>query len=528
MGNGQNFAKLIEAIPVVADNGDRDARFPTPDQNQRVENIALGVIQKFTGAWGTDLAFAGIGALALVGDGTTDAASAIMALHNALPSQGGLIVLPGTTPSGANAVYRIASGLVFTKNVTLIGAGFAVNTGVGNRAPGCIVKDGAFTALTLQGPGSSVHNLQIDGAAANTGNGIEVNAGRVTLEDVSVTSQGGVGVNIGATSINCNAWRIRNLLCIGNTSHGLTISDPTNAAPNVNTGLLTGYDARLNGGDGLRIDNAFDNNFHGVVSQLNTGYGIHCVGAAAHRCTGQVFWSPYAESNSAGDIQLDAKTSYCFIWGSRTGSLTNDAVVDSGDDLTNLNFGHYGSELAGPFFRSQVQLVKAIINNTAISGQWAFTQDATRELAIQQVATSATTEEIVLRYVNGEEWRYGKVSELLTLATGATTTDTSANLLPANAIIESVMTRVTTDITTAVSFSVGDPTTAARFSASAGGLTTGSTRVGLDHWSGAVTTLAAGPSQAAAAKVRITTNANPGAGVIRITVTYRRLVAATS
>jgi hypothetical protein len=119
-------------------------------------------------------------------------------------------------------------------------------------------------------------------------------------------------------------------------------------------------------------------------------------------------------------------------------------------------------------------------------------------------------------------------TELLTLATGATTTDTNANLLPADAIIDSVVTRVTTTITTAVSFSVGDPTTAARFSASAGGMTAGSTRVGLDHMKGSVTTDAAGPTQAAAAKVRITTNANPGAGAIRITVFYRQFVAPTS
>jgi hypothetical protein len=109
--------------------------------------------------------------------------------------------------------------------------------------------------------------------------------------------------------------------------------------------------------------------------------------------------------------------------------------------------------------------------------------------------------------------------ENLTLATGATTTDTSANLLPANSYIRAVETRVTTAITAAATtFSVGDPTTAARFSAAAAGLTLGSTRTGLDHLSGAVTTLAAGPTQAANAKVRITTDANPGAGAIRIAV----------
>lgn len=129
---------------------------------------------------------------------------------------------------------------------------------------------------------------------------------------------------------------------------------------------------------------------------------------------------------------------------------------------------------------------------------------------------------------NGGFWETGVNTELLTLSTGGTTTDTSANLLPAGAVIEAVCCRVTTTITTATNWSVGDPTTAARFSAANATLVSGTTSIGLDHWSGAVTTLAAGPSQAAAAKVRITTTGTPGAGVIRIVVYYRRFVAPTS
>lgn len=143
------------------------------------------------------------------------------------------------------------------------------------------------------------------------------------------------------------------------------------------------------------------------------------------------------------------------------------------------------------------------------------------------IGTASNPGRVLINAANGGVWEHFQASVALTLNTGSTTTDTT-NILPANAIIEAVTTRVTTTITTAVSFSVGDPTTAARFSASAGGMTAGSTRVGIDHWSGAVTTLAAGPTQAAAAPVRITCNANPGAGVIRIQVFYRVFTPATS
>ena len=119
-------------------------------------------------------------------------------------------------------------------------------------------------------------------------------------------------------------------------------------------------------------------------------------------------------------------------------------------------------------------------------------------------------------------------TENLTLSTSGTTTNTSANLLPANALILAVVCRVTTTITTATNWSVGDSTTAARFSSANGTLTAGTTSVGLNHQQGAVTTDAAGPVQVSATTVRITTTGTPGAGAIRITVYYISLTAPTS
>ena len=140
------------------------------------------------------------------------------------------------------------------------------------------------------------------------------------------------------------------------------------------------------------------------------------------------------------------------------------------------------------------------------------------------IAGNATFTQWTLQGTNGQSIVYGMNSEVLTLATGATTTDTTGNLLPARSIIDSVTAIVTTTITTAASWGLGDPTTAARFTAvNAGAVALGSQLTGLDHWSGAVTTLAAGPSQAAAAKVRVTTNANPGAGAVRIVVLYHQV-----
>lgn len=119
---------------------------------------------------------------------------------------------------------------------------------------------------------------------------------------------------------------------------------------------------------------------------------------------------------------------------------------------------------------------------------------------------------------HGESAQIQYAEELITLATGAAFTDSTANLLPANSEILSVDTYVTTTITTAANWSVGDPTTAARFSSANSTLAATTSQVGLNHKDGAAA--GAASAQKAAAKVRITCNANPGAGAVRVTVKY--------
>lgn len=136
--------------------------------------------------------------------------------------------------------------------------------------------------------------------------------------------------------------------------------------------------------------------------------------------------------------------------------------------------------------------------------------------------------EYTVRGDRNETWKLRSISESITLSTSGLTTDSSANLLPANSIIEAVVARVTTTITTTTNWALGDATTAARFAAANSTLVSGTTSVGLAHQQGGISTDATGPVQTAAAKLRITcTGSNPGAGVIRVTVFYRQFVAPT-
>lgn len=110
--------------------------------------------------------------------------------------------------------------------------------------------------------------------------------------------------------------------------------------------------------------------------------------------------------------------------------------------------------------------------------------------------------------------------EEVTLDTTAlsTHTDSSANLLPANAVILAVVGTVTTTITGATDWKLGDASEAGRFSAADSTLTAGTKSIGLLHRAGDVATVALGPTQAAAAKVRITTTGTATAGKVRVTV----------
>lgn len=132
---------------------------------------------------------------------------------------------------------------------------------------------------------------------------------------------------------------------------------------------------------------------------------------------------------------------------------------------------------------------------------------------------------VVRNSTSGAQASSGVSTELLTIAAAAST-DTTANLLPADAYIEAVTVNVVTLIPTAATFTVGDATTAARF-ATGVAVAAGTKAVGLTHVD---QTGDAGPKQTTAAKVRITPNASPAAatGVVRVDVFWRLYAAGTT
>lgn len=131
---------------------------------------------------------------------------------------------------------------------------------------------------------------------------------------------------------------------------------------------------------------------------------------------------------------------------------------------------------------------------------------------------------------SGSTWTYFQKSELVTLATGATTTDTTANVLPANSVIDMVQGVVNTTITgSCTGWELGDATTAARFSANNTGLTAATAANAPAAITTGVASSTTGPYQTSAAKLRITcAGGNPSAGKIRVVVYGRTFTPPTS
>jgi hypothetical protein len=147
----------------------------------------------------------------------------------------------------------------------------------------------------------------------------------------------------------------------------------------------------------------------------------------------------------------------------------------------------------------------------------------------QQVGNPTTTPQGYQTFAGyGGYTQLGTASEEITLSTISVTTDSTTDLLPINSEILAVTYRVTETITTSANYDIGDPTTVHRFVIASTGLVAGSTGVGLLHRQGSISTDATGPVQTAAAKIRITTNANAGAGKIRVQIYYRQYVAPTT
>lgn len=246
----------------------------------------------------------------------------------------------GTRPGTIKLMPKtyVVPALVVDARVTIEGAGGYLEDETATSY-GTILEISGATGIRMETQTARLKNLIVKGAAANTAYGVWMLANATVLDNVSVMSMGGVGIKIGdpINSVNCNSWRLYNVISRANTSHGVVIddSDP-GGGPDANAGAAFGLNCQNNGGDGLRIDNAQINSFHGLKTEGNTGYGVRVMENAQNAC----FFNPHSEGNTAGEFIFEASSKNNMLIGaynfSPTDNGTNTQIRGTGGTSGNL------------------------------------------------------------------------------------------------------------------------------------------------------------------------------------------------
>ena len=236
-----------------------------------------------------------------VGDGVTDDTAAFTAAISAAPSTGQRIYVPAGT-------YLISSKLTLNKEILLFGDGCSQNTG-DDAATKIIKAAGMTTALIdVTSASISIEHIGFEGVTGNTGDGIHVKGSRCALRNVSAHKMGQDGIRIGGDADeNCNLFVLDRVFTRNNGRHGVYIHDTlATGGPDTNGGLINLLESASNGGDGLKMENAWYNTVTGCVPQGNTGYGINIVcgpgpsyiGSRYHTIVG----GDQNEGNAAGEV----------------------------------------------------------------------------------------------------------------------------------------------------------------------------------------------------------------------------------
>lgn len=385
--------------------------------------------------------------------------------------------------------------------------------------------------LEQSGGGVSGTTLTGTGIARNTGACTEL-SGDVTTSGSNATTLKNTGTAGTYPKVTTDAQgRVTSGTTLSSTDIPvpLTISDTAANADLIETNTTTATSGTTNGSPTHRFS---ANYWTGAASAADTW----TIGSTLAAGTNGASTLSFAHTGSTGSTQvlvpslalfntgqgITATAGEVYLWTSTPSARTIGFGVSSSpsnyNGVTIISNAQFGWASGTSFGSADTGVSRLGAGSIAVGN--GTVGDFTGSLKLNSVTEASA---------NGATWTQGQSSELLTLSTSGLTTDTTGLLLPAGAIIEAVVCRVTTTITTTTNWAVGDSVQSARFSSPNATLTAGTTSIGLNQADPTVSSSNLGPVQNSAAKVRITcTGSNPGAGAIRITVFYRQFVAPTS
>ena len=275
------------------------------------------------------------------------------------------------TPSGGSVQFSspivISDSILIDKpNVHFHGIG---NSGgdIGVNIPSSYINisSGSSDGIVVTGSHCLLENFTIDGLAAKNGDdGIRLESNS-TLKNIQVLRMGGNGIRMGQDSNNMNGWVLQNITTFNNDSNGVFIND-SGILPDVNTGVAFFLHAKGNGLDGLRIDNALDNQFYMYRGDFNSGYGIRLSSGAK----GNFFSFPYLESNTTGTGIIESGALQNFIFGTRQGTSDSWIVNETNND--NIVLGRDNSFNDRYIFKGNISFKSLFTDSSAVFGITGF------------------------------------------------------------------------------------------------------------------------------------------------------------
>jgi len=391
----------------------------------------------------------------------TDALGAFSAgaatITNTTPGTGGTagtytgIVLEKDSGTGVMSVYPTvtltvnASGNVSAISITSPGSGATVASGIVLRAvttPAGVPTNWRGTLATVSGNHIAIGNNALllaapvipSGSLSEPTSRIAIGAG--ALDAVTTAwAQIAIGENaLGSTTVGTTNIGIGNNAGASATDAGSCIYIGHNAGPvaSVSNCTIIGH-----------------NSCRGVTG--NAGSGTFIGNAILQN--GSVTTAPSATVVGASAFNLATNVTGCTAIGNHAGSYVGATGTTTLGAAENSIFIGVRSRANATSQTNQVVIggVDAVGDgsNTTVLGTTATTQ--ARVYGGTFLSTGA----------NGQSTQLGQSTTLLSALSGATVTAT--NLIPANCILLGVTARVTTAITGATSFDIGDGTTANRF-----------------------------------------------------------------
>jgi hypothetical protein len=256
-----------------------------------------------------------------VGDGVTDDTAAIQAAIDYGYNSGNSGVRQINFLSNS---YLISATILVPYGMTLQGqGGVSVLGTVGSDSQQTrLIKKSTMTTYGLKINDTSVtlRNLGVFAQAGASGGGIWIAKNYATLDQVSSNGHNGIGIRLGGSAAeyrNTNCFYLNQVEATGNTSHGFYIGDEFNVYPiaDSNAGIMISCVARENGGDGVRIGNAWGNTYTNILTELNDGYGMNLTNEAAKST---IIAGDFDEGNILGQLN-NAGSFNCFIGQSGSG-----------------------------------------------------------------------------------------------------------------------------------------------------------------------------------------------------------------